>query len=493
MGMIAALGLVLGACGGPPAQQADRQVPRPLTLRGHPGAVVDDEGQSTPDTRWANVVASHRAQNDTLRVPGMDPPLPVRRERHRGIGETGLALGLDVGDGGRTVATIRAIGPGWPATFGCNAVPTWASDIDAWHQALQALQTAAPRGGIVEVLVDPDVGASDVVAFLQAAARPTLATHLVVPGTRRRFSDGEDRALRWLAVHQHPNGSWHENNVAGWCEGHRMQHEAPSDDEADVGCTGLVASAFLAAGYTNRGKHDFSHTVGRALRFLRSVQSDEGRFGEGARDHILACHAMLTVCAMTGSPIFRVYARKGLSQLERAWNEAHDDPIACAAAALCVRTAREVDAGRMARGQEAVFDALSARFVDTLRDEALTFAHSEALKGAAGVLGALLLLTDEVATPHLDEALRRVVHAEGDLHLPSLWLAKAAALQSRYRAMYERLGPLVARYERSHAQAGDPCCGGGSIEKQVAPTAYFVLASAVRPDSYHARWIARPR
>ena len=49
-------------------------------------------------------------------------------------------------------------------------------------------------------------------------------------------------ALTWLAAHQRPDGRWTQ-------EGARDQ---------EIGVTGLALSAFLGAGFTNRGNHDYA-------------------------------------------------------------------------------------------------------------------------------------------------------------------------------------------------------------------------------------------
>ena len=89
------------------------------------------------------------------------------------------------------------------------------------------------------------------------------------------------------------------------------------DPGHDVGATALATSAFLHAGYTNRGKHAYAKVVSRALRWLRDVQDDEGCFGPRVHprwvyDHAAAALAMVEAYGETGSPVFRGSAQKAL-------------------------------------------------------------------------------------------------------------------------------------------------------------------------------------
>ena len=131
-----------------------------------------------------------------------------------------------------------------------------------------------------------------------------------------------DDALRWLAAHQSPDGSWEAAGFVNWCDG------APAGDPSkrpdgqgkalhDVGVTGLATLAFLGAGYTNRGKHPFCQVVSKALRYLKNVQDPEGCFGTRATQQYIYNHgaatlAMVECYGMTQSPLFKDSAQRAL-------------------------------------------------------------------------------------------------------------------------------------------------------------------------------------
>jgi len=141
-------------------------------------------------------------------------------------------------------------------------------------------------------------------------------------GRQKKFDDAVDDALRWLAAHQSPNGSWEAAGFHQWCDGKPISDPALRPDGAgkmlyDPGVTGLALCAFLGAGYTNRGNHPFAKVVSRGLRFLKNVQDPEGCFGPRATrqyiyNHATASLAMVEAYGMTGSPIFRRSAQRAL-------------------------------------------------------------------------------------------------------------------------------------------------------------------------------------
>lgn len=84
-----------------------------------------------------------------------------------------------------------------------------------------------------------------------------------------------EEALRWIAEHQRPNGSWSFNLNLDPCNG-RCQHSKRANEETptpSTGATGLALLAFLGAGYTHE-KGPYQETVKRGLYYLRSVASE---------------------------------------------------------------------------------------------------------------------------------------------------------------------------------------------------------------------------
>ncbi|MCA9317769.1 MAG: terpene cyclase/mutase family protein, partial [Planctomycetes bacterium] len=148
-------------------------------------------------------------------------------------------------------------------------------------------------------------------------------------GNSRQADEAVGRALRWLAAHQSPDGRWEAGGFHHWCDGKPSRDEQPIDGQGkplyDVGVTGLALAAYLGAGYTNRGDHDFAKTVGRGLKYLKDVQDPEGCFGprstqQYAYNHAAASLAMVEAYGMTGSPIFKGTAQRAVTFITQARN-----------------------------------------------------------------------------------------------------------------------------------------------------------------------------
>jgi hypothetical protein len=142
-------------------------------------------------------------------------------------------------------------------------------------------------------------------------------------GTTARKDDAALHALRWLAAHQSDDGGWEAAGFDRWCDGKANTGEKPDGPGKamyDAGVTGLALCAFLGAGYTNRGDHEFAKTVRKGLAYLKNVQDPEGCFGPRSTQHYIYNHAtaalaMVEAYGMTESPIFKGSAQKALDFL----------------------------------------------------------------------------------------------------------------------------------------------------------------------------------
>jgi Squalene-hopene cyclase C-terminal domain len=140
------------------------------------------------------------------------------------------------------------------------------------------------------------------------------------PGGGRQNETNVLDGLRWLAAHQSPDGSWGAADFTQWCDGKPNPGERPDGAGGvayDVGVSGLALCAFLGAGYTHRGNHEFAQVVRRGLAFLRNCQDPEGCFGPRSTQHYIYNHAtaalaMVEAYAMTESNIFKGSAQKAL-------------------------------------------------------------------------------------------------------------------------------------------------------------------------------------
>jgi len=148
-----------------------------------------------------------------------------------------------------------------------------------------------------------------------------------IPGPKREAAIRA--ALGWLAAHQDvdTDGKWD-------CDAF-MKHD-PGDAKSgggggallDVGATGLAVLAFLGAGHTDRGaanENDFAKNVRMGLRYLMSVQDDDGVFGARVSHSYMYGHAIATAAlaqayGMTKNPRYKKPALDGVLYLLKARN-----------------------------------------------------------------------------------------------------------------------------------------------------------------------------
>jgi hypothetical protein len=127
-------------------------------------------------------------------------------------------------------------------------------------------------------------------------------------------------ALRWLARHQNPDGSWSTVGYTVRCS--KACTPNPGHDDFDAGNTGLSLLAFLGAGYSHLSKdvYDgicFGDVVRRGLQWMMSNQDPEGCIGSrGVQkymyNHLLCALALCEGYGLTGSKLFRDQAQKAV-------------------------------------------------------------------------------------------------------------------------------------------------------------------------------------
>jgi hypothetical protein len=146
-------------------------------------------------------------------------------------------------------------------------------------------------------------------------------------------------ALKWLARHQNPDGSWGARSFSDQCVGTKCS--GPGDAEHDTGVTGLSLLAFLGAGYTHLSKDEYPDPLvpGRKLRFgdavknglkwLLSKQDTEGCIGSrGTKfmyNHTIAALALSEAYGMSATQHFKGPAQMAVDFVlaaqnpDRAW------------------------------------------------------------------------------------------------------------------------------------------------------------------------------
>lgn len=158
--------------------------------------------------------------------------------------------------------------------------------------------------------------------------------NLVARGGGSGTEDAVRSALRWLARHQSPDGSWGAATFPQQCTGEKCS--GGGGREFDTGVTGLALLAFLGAGYSHLSRDEFPDPVrpGQTLRFgdvvrngikwLMAHQDPEGcigpRRGHFLYDHSIASLALSEAFGMTNATALQGPAQKAVDFLVAAQN-----------------------------------------------------------------------------------------------------------------------------------------------------------------------------
>jgi hypothetical protein len=165
---------------------------------------------------------------------------------------------------------------------------------------------------------------------------------IMIKGPGRPTKESEEAvlyALKWLARHQNPDGSWGAVTHLNHCVGSKCAGNG--DASYDAGLTGLALLAYLGAGYTHLSKEDFADQMnpGRTIRFgevvkfglkwLMTHQDSEGCIGgQGTKymyNHTIAALALSEAYGMTATHSFKGPAQQAIDFIvaaqnpERAW------------------------------------------------------------------------------------------------------------------------------------------------------------------------------
>lgn len=127
-------------------------------------------------------------------------------------------------------------------------------------------------------------------------------------GGGRATESAVDKALEWLARHQHADGSWHVKELEG-------------SENWDPGVTALATLAFLGAGHTEKiGK--YKNNVTAAIKYLIGQQKANGAIGDEARwyhcggcsyHHAIGGMALAEASAMARVPATIAAAQKAIT------------------------------------------------------------------------------------------------------------------------------------------------------------------------------------
>lgn len=155
-------------------------------------------------------------------------------------------------------------------------------------------------------------------ASAAAPVRPANAPD--VPAAFALLSPTVRSAVDWLRAHQSPDGRWEAAGFGGWYDAQAVEggiSDGPGKSIYDVGVTGLALLALLSADANGRSGGAFGGAVITGLRYLRSVQDEQGCFGSREHGHFVYNHAIATLAMVeafsaSASPVDRESAQRAL-------------------------------------------------------------------------------------------------------------------------------------------------------------------------------------
>jgi hypothetical protein len=150
---------------------------------------------------------------------------------------------------------------------------------------------------------------------------PNRSEQAVTRGGSRASEEAVDRALQWLAAHQHPDGHWDIDGFHSNCPPGSVCSGAGSQNRDDCAITGLVLLAFLGAGNTHwEGK--YSSNVLSGLNWLISQEKSDGDLRATGRMYSqgIASLALSEALAMSGDTKLRDPVQRAVGFIIAAQN-----------------------------------------------------------------------------------------------------------------------------------------------------------------------------
>ncbi|MHC4339369.1 MAG: HEAT repeat domain-containing protein [Planctomycetota bacterium] len=193
---------------------------------------------------------------------------------------------------------------------------------DARREALLALATMGRKGApALPDLLALLEGGDDTETVVNTLGAIIAAHGVGLLGRQTRYRSAPaasrrviEAGLKWLAAHQDTEASGVNDADGRWHPTDFVKHHPPDRmkgkgiDHYSGGVTGLALSAYLAAGYTDRGSENpYAKNVREGLAFLMQRQQSSGCMSETRSQHFLIDHAVATVAMceawiLTGDP-----------------------------------------------------------------------------------------------------------------------------------------------------------------------------------------------
>ncbi len=238
----------------------------------------------------------------------------------------GFSPGGGGGAGGDASAPVRAGSPGnsevalpvarsggtglaaTPSGSGSTASPGPSSPIRAFGSGGQG---ATDREGMP--LGTPEI--------YRERMNPNRSEQAITRGGSKESEEAVERALAWLAAHQHKDGHWDADGFTMHCPPGDLCVGTGSQNRDDCAVTGLVLLAFLGAGHTHQsGKYDVQ--VVNGLNWLVAQQKSSGDLRGTGRMYSqgIATLALSEAFGMTGDAKLRDPVERAVKFIVNAQN-----------------------------------------------------------------------------------------------------------------------------------------------------------------------------
>lgn len=141
----------------------------------------------------------------------------------------------------------------------------------------------------------------------------------------RAATSALDRALRWLMIHQSPNGQWDSDAYNMNCNDNPKCEPGKTVNGADEALTGYAVACFLGAGYDHKVMSKYRKTVKKGIEWLVSQQNAEGVIGRRNYEHPIATMALAEAYAMSMDQNLREPVQKAVNVILSRQVKSDDD------------------------------------------------------------------------------------------------------------------------------------------------------------------------
>jgi hypothetical protein len=174
------------------------------------------------------------------------------------------------------------------------------------------------------------IGAQFIPGGLQGRSGATREKLLREGGGNGASEAAVASGLKWLHLHQAPDGHWSLDHFAHHARRQLANGELVSEEcnctgrgmDNDVAGTAFGLLPMLGAGETHRGGvqkgNIYTKDIERGLKYLILKQHTDGDFGGGMYGHGLAAIAMCEAYGMTGDPLLKGPAQRALNFIVKA-------------------------------------------------------------------------------------------------------------------------------------------------------------------------------